>query len=281
MSQREPTAEPVTALERSLREGPPDEAGYRAEAIDFSVTPGQAPVAGQGRRRSVRLVRRSRTMSSPLSFADSLVVLLVIVAGGFLVLQRASLIGSGSSPQPTSLRSPGASPIPVPALTQTFASTRNGFSVQYPAGWAIKAATTSWRPGTYVPIGNPSLDELKQLGEARLVVASQRLPQGQTESKWLASFARPFDLGACSGDRAGWPRLTVDGASGYLDIEACSLPADTGFSTPDRLYDLIVFSGGRVYEIGLDGVVDRGYFEAILATMHLDPASAMDPPVGS
>ena len=75
--------------------------------------------------------------------------------------------------------------------------------------------------------------------------------------------------------------MTVDGASGYLDIEACSLPADTGFSTPDRLYDLIVFSGGRVYEIGLDGVVDRGYFEAILATMHLDPASAMDPPVGS
>ena len=169
----------------------------------------------------------------------------------------------------------------MPALTEMFVSTRNGFSVRYPAGWATKAATTSWRPGTYVPIGNPALDELKQLGEGRLVVASQRLAQGQTEAQWLASFAQPFDLGTCTGDRAAWPRLTVDGASGYLDIEACPLPSDTGFSTPDLLFQLVVFSGDRVYQIGLDGAVDRAYFEAFLASIHLDPASALDPPAGT
>jgi hypothetical protein len=41
---------------------------------------------------------------------------------------------------------------------------------------------------------------------------------------------------------------------------------------------VIVFAADRVYRIGLDGAVDLGYFEAILATLHLDPASAIDPP---
>jgi hypothetical protein len=280
MSHRDPAAEPVTALERSLREGPPDEAGYRAEAIDFNATSDQARVAGRGRGRTAGSIGRPRSTRPLFSFADSLVVLLVLVIGGFAVV-RVSQVASGPSPQPTSLRSPGPSPIPVPALTETFVSTRNGYSVRYPVGWATTAATTSWRPLTYVPIGNSALDELKKVGEARLVVASQKLAPGQSEAQWLASFAHPFDLGTCSGDRAAWPPVTVDGASGYLDIEACPLPADRGFSTPDLLFEVIVFSGGRVYQIGLDGAVDRGYFDAILATVHFDPASALDPPAGS
>jgi len=276
MNHRDPLTGLTSALERALRDGPPDESGYRAEAIDFGATPAQARAERRGRRRSVPRAR------SPLfSFADSLVVLLVLAVGGFLVLQRVSQIGSAPSPQPTSLASPGPSPIPVPAFTETFVSARNGFSIRYPAGWQTTPATSSWRPQTYVPIGNSALDELKLVGEARLVVASQRLAPGQTEAEWLASFAHPFDLGACTGDRAAWPRLTVAGAPGYLDIEACPQPADRGFSTPDVLYEAIVFSGGRVYQIGLDGVVDRGYFEAILATMHFDPASALDPPEAS
>jgi hypothetical protein len=283
MSHGRPTAEPAAALEGSLREGPPDERGYLAEAIDFSAAPGQARLNRQGRPPSARPVRRSRTVRAPFSLADALVVLLVIVVGGFAVLQRVGRVGLGTSPQPTSIESPGpsASPIPVPALRATFVSTRNGFSVRYPAGWVITPATTSWRPGTYVPIGNPALDELKQLGEARLVVASQRLAPGQTESQWLASYVQPYDLGACTGDRAGWQQLSVDGALGYLNIEACPLPADRAFSSPDLLFELIVVSGDRAYQIGLDGVVDQSYFEAILATIRLDPASALDPPEGS
>jgi hypothetical protein len=280
MNHRDSLVEPVSALERSLRDGPPDESGYRAEAIDFSAAPGSAQVDRRDRRRSGQPNGLYRTRRPLFSFADSLVVLLVVVVGSILVLQRANQVGFGPSPQPTSLESPGASPIPVPALTETFVSTRNGFSVRYPAGWVTRAATTSWRPLTYVPIGNSALDELKQAGEARLVVASQRLAAGQTASQWLASFALPFDLGTCTGDPAGWPQLTVDGASGYLDIAACPLPADSEFPAPDLLFEVLVFSGGRVYEIGLDGAVDRGYFEAILKTIRLDPASAMDPPAG-
>jgi hypothetical protein len=284
MTDRVPIGEPVTALERSLRQGPADEAGYRAEAIDFGTdADGQSPERLRAGRRSVGFVPRPRSTRPVFSYADSMVVLLLIVIVGFAVLQRVSQVGSGQSPLPSATPSPGpnASPIPVPALTETFVSTRNGFSVRYPAGWSTKAATTSWRPQTYVPIGNSALDELKRQGEARLVVASQRLAPGETEASWIASFNQPFDLGACSVDRAAWPRLAVDGQSGYLDVEACPLPADTGFSTPDLRFDVIVFAGGRVYEIALDGVVDRAYFEALLATVHLDPASALDPPEGT
>src|SRR4051812_22755578 len=277
MSYREPPLDRMASLERSLRDGPPDETGYRAEAIDFGAVPGQARVERRGRSGMKDLVQRPRTMRSAFSLADALVVLLVIVVVGFALVQRADQIGSGPSPQPTS-SSPSASPIPVPALTESFTSPRNGFSVRYPAGWAITSATSSWRPGTYLPFGNSALDELKQVGEARLVVASQRLAPGQSEAQWLASFIQPYDLGTCSGDRALWAPLTVDGGTGYLDMSACPLPADTGFSAPDVRFDAIIFSGGRVYEIGLDGIVDRGYFDAILATMHFDPASASDPP---
>ena len=47
------------------------------------------------------------------------------------------------------------------------------------------------------------------------------------------------------------------------------------------MFNAFVFAGDRVYQITLDGEVDLAYFEALLATMKLDPASAIDPPAGS
>jgi hypothetical protein len=200
-----------------------------------------------------------------------------VVFAGFVLLERTIPGGSGGPPQPT--ESASASPIPVPLLTETFVSTRNGFSVRYPEGWSTRAATTSWRPNTMVPMGSPAFDELKLQGVARLVVASQRLEAGQTEASWIASsFGQQYYLQRCIGDPAAWPRVTVDGRSGYLDLNACPLSADSNFSTPDVAFDVIVFAADRVYRIGLDGVVDLGYLEAILATVRLDPASAIDPP---
>jgi hypothetical protein len=281
MTDREPIRDPIAALERSLRGGPADEAGYRTEAIDFSATaPDREGVGRRETRRSVEIARRPRAIGPALSYLGSAAIVLVIVFGGLAVLQRAGQ--AGSSPSPVLSPSSGAaSPIPVPALTETFVSTRNGISVRYPTGWSTKAATTSWRPRTYVPIGNPALDELKLDGEARLVMASQRIPAGETEASWLASFTQPYDLGFCTGDRATWPRVPVDGQLGYLDVEACPAAANTRFSIPDLRFDVIVFAGGRAYEIGLEGIVDRAYFEAILATVHLDPAGALDPPEAS
>ena len=284
MTDGERAGEPMAALERSLRDGPLDEGGYRADAIDFSADAHAEARVGLGAsRRSVGFGRRSPGMNPVLSYAGSVGILLVVVLAGLAVVQRMNQVGAGQSPLPTSLRSPdaGTSPVPVPALTETFVSPRNGFSVRYPAGWSTKAATSSWRPNTYVPLGNSALDELKLQGEARLVAASQRLAPGMTEASWIASFVQPYDLGFCTGDRASWPRVPVDGQLGYLDVEGCPAAVDTRFSTPDLRFDVLVFAADRVYEITLDGVVDRAYFEAILATVHLDPARALDPPEGT
>jgi hypothetical protein len=283
MTDRTATGERRAALEqsfeRSLREGPPDEGGYRAEAVDFSTDAHVESRLGlRAGRSSVRLGRCSPGTISIVGALDSVALLLVVIFAGFVLLQRTIPGGSGGSPPPTERAS--ASPIPVPLLTETFVSTRNGFSVRYPEGWSTRAATTSWLPNTLVPMGSPAFDELKLQGVARLVVASQRLQAGQSEASWLASFSQDFYLRRCSGDRAAWPRVTVDGRSGYLDLNACPLPADEGFSTPDVAFNVIVFAADRVYRIGLDGVVDLGYFEAVLATVRLDPASAMDPPEG-
>jgi hypothetical protein len=279
MTDRTATGEPRAALERSLREGPADEGGYRAEALDFSADAHvESRLALRAGRSSVRLGRRSPAAIPVFGSLDSVAILLVVVFVGFALLQRTIPGGSGGPPQSTEPAS--ASPIPVPPLTQTFVSTRNGFSVRYPEGWSTRAATTSWLPNTLVPMGSPAFDELEFQGVARLVVASQRLKAGQTEASWLASFGQDYFLRRCSGDRAAWPRVTVDGRSGYLDLNACPLPADEDFSTPDVAFDVIVFAADRVYRIGLDGVVDLGYFEAILATVRLDPASAIDPPEG-
>jgi hypothetical protein len=265
------------SFERSLREGPPDEGGYRAEAVDFSTDAHvQSRRSLRAGHSSVRLGRRSPGTIPVFASLDSVAILLVVVFVGFVLLQRTIPGGSGGSPPPTESASP--SPIPVPLLTETFVSTRNGFSVLYPEGWSTKAATTNWLPNTCVPIGNSALDELKSQGVARLVVASQRLEAGQTEASWIASFGQEYYMRRCSGDPAAWSRVTVDGRSGYLDLDACPLPADEKFSTPDIAFDVIVFAADRVYRVGLDGVVDLGYFEAILATVRLDPASAIDPP---
>lgn len=271
----EPRAALDRALERSLREGPADEAGYRAEALDLSA----APVASlRARGSSIRLGRGAPGTGPAFGWLETLAMLIVVVLAGFVLLERTVPGGVGGPLSPTN--EPSASAIPVPALTETFVSTRNGFSVRYPAGWSTRPATTSWLPGTFVPIGNPALDELQLPGVARLVVASQRIPAGQTETSWLASFGQQYFLRRCSGDRAAWPRVPVDGRSGYLDLNGCPFAADSDFSTPDIGFDVIVFADDRVYRIGLDGVVDLGYFEAILATVRLDPGSALDPPDG-
>ena len=275
MADRGQLGDPTHALERSLRQGPADEGRYRAEAIDFgTVAPGDRNVDELGGRASVRVRRRVPVQNPLLSLARSAAIVLVLIVGGFVALRGFSQFGAGQSPRPA----PSVSPIPAPALTETFVSPRNGFSVRYPAGWSTQAATTSWRSGTYVPIGNSALDVLQLDGHARLAIASQRLAAGQTEASWLASFIQPYDLGSCTGNQASWPRVTIDGQLGYLDVEACPAAADAGFSSPDLRFDAIVFSGNRWYEIELDGVVDRAYFEAILSTIHFDPASAIDPP---
>ena len=275
------------ALERSLRDGPPDESGYIGAPIELGTE--YAPARATGvrlvrREEPTELGRRPRTLVPSLTTAFVLALAAVIAIGGLAILGRMSRSGIGNDVgSPALLASPRsrAAAIAVPELTETFVSTRNGISVRYPAAWTVKPATTSWPPDIFLPMGNSALDDLQRRGEARLTMASQRLGAGQTEDQWLAAyFPRYQGSKPCATDARTSPRLRIDGLTAYLHTAGCPMPADTKFSAPDVQYAAFVFAGGRVYHVSLDGKVDQAYFEAIIATIRLDPASALDPSEG-
>jgi hypothetical protein len=298
--------EPYRTLERSLHDGPPDEAGYRSLRRELELelgafTTGMTPV-----QRVIPLPRPRRAQAWSARSAAAAVLVAAIALGGLALVNRhdeSSFVGppasasatsdqrpsDGPSAEPTIPPSsrpsagegPTASAVPIPELTRTFVSPRNGFSINYPANWTATPATESWPPDTFTQLGSPELDQLELAGTARLVVASQRLGTGQTEGEWVAAYFRPFQ-GDVTCDRASdlpsSPRLPIDGRSAYLDLAGCPMNADAALSPGDVVFDAFVFSDDRVYQVTLDGDVDLGYFKALVATMRLDPASAIDPP---
>jgi len=266
------------ALERSLREGPPDEAGYAAGPVGAGASAGTEP---DGSFMAVERVGRVRTRADLPTFSvvSALALVLAIAVGGIVFLGYMNRFGPGArqTPGPSS-PAPNGSTVTIPALTETFVSPRNGFTVSYPAAWSVRPATESWPADIFLPPGNAAFDELQRQGEAMLNVASQRLAEGQTEADWLASFADPFmRWSTCPTTPADAPRLPIDGHSGFLVDAGCPMPADRQFSVPDLRYRAIVFADGRVFDVQLDGNVDRAYFDAIAATIRLDPSSAVDP----
>lgn len=282
--------DPFGRLERSLRDGPPDEAGYRPRRLDLEgghatgestrAIPHQGVTAGTSLRRT--------QVAPPWHYLAAVLVVAVGVAAlGIIGTRLQAAVGGPGSPSPS--ESPSASPslpassgsptpaIVVPPLTQTFVSLRNGFSVQYPDGWTVTMASGPWPANAFLPYGHPALDTLARPGEARLMIASQALGNGQTEEDWLAAFFRPYTGGEpCGGDSSTWPRLAIDGVLGYLDMVDCPVPVDSKISERDIGFSAIVFAGGRVYAIGLDGDVDLDYFKALVVTVRLDPSSAID-----
>lgn len=290
-------SDPFDRLERSLREGAPDERGYRHQPLQIDGGLGEA---SRSRITALEPIVLERPGSRPQAAwsGPSLAAVLIVAVGlaGFAILARQNLsVGNGpvlsATPSPTARASPSlrpspivstrpaASPVAIPSLSQTFVSTRNGFLVRYPAGWTVRPATESWVPDTFLPPGNPALDDLELGGAARLVVASQRVAAGQTQDQWLAAYTQTYQgSSACATNPATSPRLQIDGQSGYLDMSACVTALDASIAAGGVTFDAIVFSGGRVYLLTLDGLVDRPYFDALLATIKLDPSRAMDPP---
>ena len=299
--------EPFARLERSLRDGPPDEGGYRVSRRELEI--GIGGRQGDGISQLQRVIpspraRRIQPVSRQLPIAG--ILLVAITVGGFALANRNNLpnvsgpVSSGtpgptqtssatetpsptpsSGPKSSTSDAPGPSAVPIPPLTKTFVSPRNGFSIRYPTDWTATPATQSWPPDTFTQLGNHQLDELKLDAVARIVIASQRLGARQTPDEWVASWFPPF-LGskACpnASALAASPRIAIDGQVGYLDIAGCPMDVDLTISSPDNEFEAFVFSADRVYQITFDGDVDLAYFRALLDTMTLDPASAIDPP---
>ena len=262
---------PFTAVERSLRDGPPDEGGYRPRPLDLP------PMTESQEATRIRVDRvgsiRTRDRTQLGSSWQFIAAVLVMAVGS-------GLVGFVSLRDRSGTTEPALSAVPaiaIPPLTAPFVSPRNGYSIRYPAGWTVTPATSAWPPDVFLPNGHPALDQFVGPGVGRLDVASQRLGTGQTAEDFIAGYVEPYaGPKRCVGPPSTWPRLPIDGESAYLIAADCPMSLDNQIADRDVSFRTLVFAGGRVYQIRFDGDVDLASFEALLATVRLTPAQAID-----
>ena len=223
-----------------------------------------------------------------------------LVAIGALILAGAFALvgGGGSRGGPITTTAPSASPATsttpsaaaLPPLTESFTSDRHGITFKYPAGWNAVRATSPWPLGTEGAMPpDPMVDQVIDPSDpARtFVVISQPLAV-TTPDAWLAT----YEAQAPQMPRQCWPapadmeQITVSGAAAWVHggIGMCGFTEAIAFSgggcfttcqVVPRVYELTAYfaPGGTPF--------DRRLFDAILATVTLDPAAADDTPVAS
>jgi hypothetical protein len=190
----------------------------------------------------------------------------LVVAVGLTLLVVLPQVGPRPSPSP----SPSPSALPFPALTGSFTSPIGGYSIAYPEGARVIAATEVIAPGlhSWNP-DQPWVDSiLDPSGYGQWNIVSAPIPVGTTAEEWLAD-----DLDASLLTGSGFPKcgstmttepITVDGVAGTIDTHC-----------PTVYMDAIVISGRRAYMFFL--LVDNPnltWFRTMLATVQLDPAGA-------
>ena len=175
---------------------------------------------------------------------------------------------SPSSTPAASAGQPSPTPVPIPALTQTFRSPTMGFTVRYPAGWIVHKASEPWRPGWGDLWDDPNGDRIES-ETAGFRGGSQRLLPGQTAAEWISAYLSGADPNC--GVRE---QIRVGGTTATINLNGCDGEGRLG----GRVYDLVVGVGDRVYNFTMEGEVDRGFLDAMLATVGFDPASAVDRP---
>jgi hypothetical protein len=176
----------------------------------------------------------------------------------------------------TSAAASSGSAEPLPTLAQTYTSARHGFSLKVPTSWTVTPATAAWPVGTEGPTPpSPKLDVFKDPADPTITLAvlSQPIGSGVTTAKWLSTYERssPAMPTACWPPAAQMETATVDGQTAWIHggIAAC------GFT------EAVVFGGGRVYEITAyfppgDTPISRPLFDALIASVKLDPGAADD-----
>ncbi len=95
---------------------------------------------------------------------------------------------------------------------------------------------------------------------------------GQTADEWLANFA----AGACLTPRENWIPVPIGASAGFIDSDGCEAP-DPPLGKGGALFDAVVIVGNRAYSFTMDGEVSHSDFVSVLATVTLDPESAVDP----
>jgi len=140
-----------------------------------------------------------------------------------------------------------------------------GYSVMYPTGWTPTAATEAWLPGASNFWDDPVGDRLES-ATAGFRGTSQPLASGQTPEQWLEEYL-------AGSPSCGDPeQVPVADEMGTVDLNGCAGQGRLG----GRVFDVAVVSGDRGYNFTMEGEVDHAFFLAMLASVTLEPASAVD-----
>lgn len=177
------------------------------------------------------------------------------------------------TPRPASERitpapTPEPSPIEIPPLTETLRSKMMGYSVRVPAHWTIYPAAAPWLPGE-TDFWDEQNGDRAESRFAGFRGGSQPLLPGQTADDWTRAYVgdQPADCGTRE-------EVPLGGSVATFNLNGCRGLGRLG----GRVYDIVVVVGGRAYNFTFEGEVDRGFVDAVLATLTIDPASAVDPP---
>jgi hypothetical protein len=108
-------------------------------------------------------------------------------------------------------------------------------------------------------------------------MSSEVLDPGQTPAEWHQAICQVDGTRAndCASAIASMETVDVDGATGYRDADGDSEPF-LGIVADGKIYGAEVVSGVRGYTFVMDGHVDRGMFDAFLATVKLPVIPALD-----
>jgi hypothetical protein len=241
---------------------------YEAEAApaapDWVLRDALATIDTTPQRRVLICVPwRFPPMNTYARFAVAAVAVIAIGAIGVAVLRpgRTPDIGGALSPSPSATPSPIASPSAPPALTESYTSAVHGFTVSYPAGWNVRAASQPWTAG--IPFqGSPFADVIEPSGNRFLLVASQPLG-GTSGEAWSDAVSSNPEWGDTC-EPASEP-VTVDGASGMI-VTHCDGALTALVAVADRGYLVVLY--------GFDE--SEAWFREILASLRLAPESAVD-----
>jgi hypothetical protein len=204
--------------------------------------------------------------------SNSVRVMALVAIGALILAGAFALVGGGSRGGPLPSAAPSASALANTAvspstltLTETFVSPTYGYTVKIPAGWSTKPATRPWSTGEVNTWNSGFNDELSLVGGMRFSGASQNLAEGQTADQWLTAYAG-------DSSRSSWLPTSIGGQTGY--VTANGVAASGGTIAPGGvMFDAVVIDNDRAYNFNMDGKLDRATFDAIVATIVLDPAS--------
>ncbi len=239
-------------------------------------------------RHASRLPRRFTMTTLPKLAFGAAALVVVVLAGAFLLRPPESGFGGGGpTPSPSTAPAsvaPSAPPSPSAAAGlldtstwTTYTSTRYGFTIGHPAGWTVIPSDRLWAfPADTTccpPLGTETLQS--PAGDIGVSAWSVALPKGTTADAWIPTYCAKMDPDSqCTALQSSTVPASMDGQAGRL----VEFTTDTQAFIPvgDRLYIVACWRRANDASVLPYGGADR-IVEAYLSTIRLLPGGPASP----